>query len=637
MSKPRILIVEDEVIVARDISQQLVELGYEPVGSCTRGEEAVATAEKLRPDLVLMDIQLTGGMDGIAAAKLIREQLALPVVFLTAFAEGETVNRAKLAEPFGYIIKPFDERELRTVVEMALYKYQTETKLRDSEERYRLLFEHNPLPMWLCDDETLRFVAVNETAIRSYGYSLEEFLGMTVAQIRPQEDVQHYREKWQQKRAEPFHNLEMRHCRKDGSIMQVEIISRSLVYQGRPSRLVLAADITEKKQLQEQFLRAQRLEGLGMLASGIAHDLNNMLAPILFAAPLLRPNASTARDLRILDTVEKSAERGSSLVRQILTFAQGSTGAPRITQLKHITRDVLAIVEVSFPKNIRLEQHISSSAWPVPANPTQIHQVVLNLCVNARDAMPHGGTLTVRLGNRPLDAESAAAIPGARAGDWVVLEVSDTGTGIPPDVLPHIWDSFFTTKAPGSGTGLGLPTVRSIVSEHTGFIQVETAVGRGTTFRIFLPASRDGEGSGSGSASPFAEALGREELILVVDDDESVREIITAILRQGGYRVLACADGVEAIVQYNTKSQEIALVITDVDMPNLGGAILAGTLLKLNPRLRIIAMSGLTSVAANSTDLTEIKVLATAYLQKPFLAADLLATVQRVLQPEPQP
>lgn len=879
MSQPRILIVEDETIVARDISQQLIELGYEPAGICSRGEEVLAAAEKLRPDLVLMDIHLAGEQDGIATARLVRDRLNLPVVFLTAFAETETFDRAKSSDPFGYIIKPFEERELRTVIEIALYKHRSEKQekrghallnailqtardgfcqtdltgrvidvndaaqritgytreellglyvheidtdmtaedwnirigrlpqvgsarserrftckdgtvidvevsaqflpdeggrmvcffrditaekartrelelkdvaltaaanaiiitdtagliqwanpafcrltgyeldevlglnprdlvksgrqdqafyeqlwstvqagaiwhgelvnrrkngdlyreemtitpvrnaagkvahfiaikrditdrrqmeeaLRQSEERYRLLFDHNPLPMWLFDVETLRFLAVNDTAVQKYGFSHEEFLQLTIDRIRPEEDLARFKANLIATADEPLSISEWRHRCKDGSVFPVEVISRPLQYFGRPARLVMAEDISEKKKLEEQFLRAQRLESLGQLASGIAHDLNNMLAPVLFAAPLLRGSVTTERDLNILDTLERSAERGTSLVRQVLAFAHGTSESFRVTQLKHIARDVVGILEVTLPKSITLETHIPSDVWPVEANPTQMHQVLLNLGVNARDAMPDGGMLRLGMQNRSLSLDEAMAIPGAKRGDWLVLEVSDTGTGIPPDVLPRIWDSFFTTKGAGKGTGLGLATVRSIVTTHLGFIAVDTAVGQGTTFRVYLPASRADDAIPD-TMPPIPIDRGREEQVLVVDDDALVRDIIKTVLNQHGYRVIDCADGVEAIVQYNTHSRDIALVITDVDMPNLNGAVLAGTLRKLSPRLRIIAMSGHNSNGVGQAILVEAKALTNAFLGKPFTAATLLKTVHAVLENNP--
>ena len=252
-------------------------------------------------------------------------------------------------------------------------------------------------------------------------------------------------------------------------------------------------------------------------------------APIIFSGPLLRRSLTAEKDLRIVSMLESSAERGAALVKQVVAFAQGGNNSLRITQLKHVARDVVAFAQTTFPKSIRVQSNIPADAWPVMANPSQIHQVLLNLCVNARDAMPESGTLTVAMQNRSLTPEMAGAIRGALAGNWTVLEVSDTGTGIPPEVLPRIYDSFFTTKTQGKGTGLGLTTVRTIVEGHRGFIQLETAVGQGTAFRIFLPASPV-QAESPAAGADAAPSHGHGELILLVDDDASVRETIGTVL-----------------------------------------------------------------------------------------------------------
>jgi CheY-like chemotaxis protein len=295
-------------------------------------------------------------------------------------------------------------------------------------------------------------------------------------------------------------------------------------------------------------------------------------------------------------------------------------------------RDIISVIEETFPKSIQLEHQIPSDLWPVQGNATQIHQVLLNLCVNARDAMPSGGTLRLTVANRRLDAAEAGAIPGAWPGAWLVLGVADTGTGIPPELLERIWTPFFTTKGIGKGTGLGLSTVRGIVASHHGFVELDTKVGRGTTFRVFLPAIVS-ESPRSSSATPFATPDGHGERILVVDDDRLIRDTISEILGQHGYRVVSCGDGVEAIALFNAHPGEIPLVVTDVDMPRLGGVALASALLQLHPDLRIVAMSGLSRNESGGSDVPEIHQLAHAFLPKPFKPEDLLGAVHQLLHP----
>ena len=389
----------------------------------------------------------------------------------------------------------------------------------------------------------------------------------------------------------------------------------------------VAEDITERKQLEEQALRAQRLESIGLLAAGISHDLNNVLAPIGMVVSLLRNHLSESSDLRMLDILEKSGQRGADLVRQILGFVHGASGEPRLVQMKHLLQDIVGIISQTFPKSIVLSEEVPNDLWPVLANPTQIHQVLLNLCVNARDSMPNGGTLHLVAANCLLDASAASAIEGAAPGAWLMLQVGDSGTGIPPEVLARIWEPFFTTKATGLGTGLGLSTVRGIVETYHGFITLETELGRGTTFRVYLPASQSSVAAG-GSADPHSSPLGHGELILFVDDESSIRSLGSAILTRSGYQVINASDGREALKIFDAQTARIALVITDLDMPLLDGIAMARAMRAIKPSIRILAMSGISDRFTKEKPCD----FASDFIPKPFTVEGLLIQVQMLLQ-----
>jgi CheY-like chemotaxis protein len=339
----------------------------------------------------------------------------------------------------------------------------------------------------------------------------------------------------------------------------------------------------------------------------------------------------------MLTALEKSAERGAGLVRQILGFAHGVSGVPQLVQVKHIIRDLSNVIRETFPKAIRFEEQIASNLWTIRANPTQIHQILLNLCVNARDAMPRGGTLRLLAENVTLDELAALSIDGARPGAWLVLQVEDTGTGIPPDVLAHIWEPFFTTKEAGKGTGLGLSTVRGIVESHSGFVTLHTEPERGTRFRIHLPATEGRpEGHGADSSHPFI-SRGNGELILVVDDEPNVRDITSTILARHGYRVLSAGDGTEAVALFAPRSNEIRLVITDVNMPYLDGAAVANVVRRINPDTKILAVSGMEDGARK---MAQHHSFGNEFLLKPFKIEALLLTVHKLLEsgkPVPPP
>ena len=424
---------------------------------------------------------------------------------------------------------------------------------------------------------------------------------------------------------------EMRHSAKNGGLVTV-FCRWSLMRddEGRPDVVfAIHTDITEQKQLEAKFLRAQRLENIGSLASGIAHDLNNVLSPIMLGAPLIRQAIKDETALRVLNAIESSARRGVEIVKQVLTFARGVKGERIPLEPRYLLNDMLRFIEETFPKNIRGELILEEKPWPVVGDATQIHQALLNLCVNARDAMPDGGCLRLTADNLIVDEAFARANPGAKAGSYVRIRVEDTGTGIQPEHLDKLFDPFFTTKEPGKGTGLGLSTMLGIVRSHDGFVRVESTVGEGTTFEVFLPASPAAEVAnqpGPGKEPPH----GSGELVLIVDDEAAVRRVLVRMLEIFGYKVLSATEGTEAVALYKQHRAEIKVIITDMEMPQMNGPELVAALRKIDPAVLIIGCSGIGSV----TKVKDYRALELpAYLTKPFTADKLLVTMRRVLAP----
>ncbi|HEY5035794.1 MAG TPA: response regulator, partial [Chthoniobacterales bacterium] len=397
--------------------------------------------------------------------------------------------------------------------------------------------------------------------------------------------------------------------------------------EGRPrSILMINTDITEKKKLETQFLRAQRMEGIGTLATGMAHDLNNILAPIMMAAPILRQETDPAERERFLDIVELSANRGADVIKQMLTFARGADGDYVLLQPIYLLEEISKIAARTFPKSIVLHTSYEENIRSLEADPTQRHQVLLNLCINARDAMPNGGELCLGAENFDVDEQYARMTPGATAGPHVMLQVTDNGSGIPKEVIDKIFDPFFTTKSIGHGTGLGLSTVAGIVRSHGGFIGVESEPGH-TSFKIFLPA----KAVLSTANALNVDALipqGNGQTILLVDDEPSIREVAELILKRHGYKVLLSEDGPTALALFARHMGLIAVVITDLSMPGMDGLMLVRTLRRMRPGLKIIVSTGRTD---------EFNAAATAALNidgtmsKPYTSPSLLLKISHVL------
>jgi two-component system, cell cycle sensor histidine kinase and response regulator CckA len=393
--------------------------------------------------------------------------------------------------------------------------------------------------------------------------------------------------------------------------------------------LVLAQ--AERRQVEEKLLRSQRMENIGALAGGIAHDLNNVLAPILMSGEILRMSVHDPELIRVIDSIMESAQRGAGMVRQVLTFSRGTEDKRGSVQVKHLLREMVGIAQQTFPKSIRIRSEVAKDTWTVNANPTKLHQVLLNLCVNARDAMPGGGTLRIAASNVRLDEAFAGMSPGARPGPYVCLTVADTGTGMTPEVRARIFDAFFTTKEPGKGTGLGLSTVQGIVKDHGGFITVDSTPGKGTEFKVYLPAQMEAVAVAEGEQ--LQPPVGSGELVLVVDDEASIRNIATQTLQMFGYRVLSAKDGAEGLAMFMRQRNEIQLVLTDMAMPVMDGTGMIRVIRTIQPRIPVILTSGLDSQAARF-DTTELETQ--AFLHKPYRAEELLKTVDAVLHPQPQ-
>ncbi len=405
---------------------------------------------------------------------------------------------------------------------------------------------------------------------------------------------------------------------------------------GAPEAILsINSDVTAQKDLEARFLRAQRLESIGTLAGGIAHDFNNVLSPIMMAIALLRIRHEDEETDKLLQMLETSANRGKDLVRQVLGFSRGLDGERIILQPAHILNEIGNIAVDTFPKSIEVQVDCVKNAWLLHGDPTQIHQVVMNLCVNARDAMPGGGRLELKLENVRLDETYAQMHPDARPGPHVCIAVGDQGTGIPPEIRDRIFEPFFTTKETGRGTGLGLSTVRGIVRSHGGFINLYSELGRGTTFRVYLPASEADLAAAAAEAPRKLENLrGRGEMILLVDDEAAIRRVASRTLETFGYRVLTAANGAEGVSLYVLHRHEIAVVLSDLAMPVMDGLAMAHALKSIAPEVRMIGTSGL-ATAGVEAKLRDLGV--EHFLNKPFVAENLLRSLRELIDGQPDP
>jgi len=483
-------------------------------------------------------------------------------------------------------------------------------------------------------DEDQRIIVFNGAAEKTFGTSAHDAVGQSLDRFIPEryraahhEHIRVFGQTNVTKRAMGRLNT-LFGVRASGEEFPIEASISQVEVEGKKLYTVILRDITEKRRAEAQLLRAQRLESVGTLAGGLAHDLNNVLAPIMVSVRLLqRRLAGDAEGLECLSLLEQLAERGANIVRQVLSFARGAEGERVPIELRDVVREVSDILRQTLPRSIRLECEIPDALRPISADATQLHQVLMNLAVNARDAMPEGGTLTFAAQNVSLDPHFAQMHPEARPGRYVSLTVRDSGVGIPPELLDRIFDPFFTTKPQGQGTGLGLSTTRGIMRAHGGFLTVYSELSQGTQFTLYLPAldaARAVPASGDESARPE----GHGELVMVVDDEPQIRDMIRRILTAFGYRALLARDGAEAVALYARSAGEISVVVLDMMMPFMDGIATAKALKRLNPSVRLIGSSGL----PEKQKLAEIRETGfLSFLPKPYTADQLLQALAGAL------
>jgi PAS domain S-box-containing protein len=576
-------------------------------------------------DIILSDVALAG-YSGMAALHFVLENYPrIPFVFVTGSIGEEAAIDTMREGATDYVLKDRLSR-LIPAVERAIRDSEQEEKNRQNEERVRqqaALLDKAQDAILVTDMEG-KVLFWNKSAERIYGWTACEMLGRKVGEILTTDLARgpEANQLWEK----GHWTGELTSANRGGTEVIVE--SRwTLVRdeQGIPkSILIIDTDITEKKALETKFLRSQRMDSIGALAGGIAHDLNNALAPVIMATELLRTCLDEPINEKFLDTIQTNALRATDLVKQILSFARGTRSQAGPVRIRDLMGEMGKMIQDTFRKSIVFSLKMAGKElWTVQGDATEIHQVLLNLCINARDAMPEGGRLTLSAENTTLDAPEAAAL-GTTPGRYVKISVADTGTGIPPEVLPRIFEPFFTTKAEGKGTGLGLATVAGIVKHHGGVVAIATEAGKGTEFKIYLPALESADKK-EAEAEKVIMPAGHGELIIVIDDEQALLELTKAMLESFGYQVITATDGLQGVARFRELQNEIKLVITDSDMPHLDGQGVIRAIKELKPQTPVIIASG-----AKSSDTEEMRRrdgIRLKSLGKPYSLEQLLVAV----------
>jgi PAS domain S-box-containing protein len=654
----RVLLVEDDaddVLLCRDAIAH-GDLPYRlSIASTLR--EAVEHLDREGADVALVDLSLPDAENLDAVSTLAERFTQLPIVVLTGLRDERTAARAMHAGAEDYLVKGPGSRETmgravryaierkrgeqtrraRDAAEAA--KHRAEQTARELERNYRQLFDSNPHPMYVFDTGTLAFLEVNDAAVDYYGYPRRDLLALDVTRLCLAEDVAALTEAVAAAAGNAERWGPLRQVKHDGTVVAVNITSHGLSFDGRYARCAVIEDITEKEQLERRLRQSERLESLGQLAGGVAHDFNNLLGVIIGYATMCAHEVDEAvqvdprwRALRAdLGHILEAGDRATNVTRQLLAFARADVAQTQVIDLNAVVTGIEQLLRRTIGEDIEMRTHLTDRPLPVRADPGQVEQVLLNLVVNARDAMPAGGLLGIDTDPITVDEHYAAHQPGVHVGSYVRLRVSDTGTGMSQATIDRAFEPFFTTKPKGQGTGLGLATIYGIVSQAGGYAQIYSELGVGTTFTALFPATQENADAADPQA-PVADDTGHRarnhETILIAEDEESLRLLTERILIRYGYTVIAASNGTEAIELAARHTGCIDLLLTDVIMPHMNGHDLATRLRATHPTLPVIYVSGYAEplLASRSTLPAGVTLLS-----KPVTEQQIFAAIRRAL------
>jgi len=632
---PKILIVDDQAYVSTQLEERLTSMGYDVVGMASSGEASIEMAKSLHPDLVLMDIVLPGKFDGIAAAEIIREEQDIPVIFLTAYTEDQFIERAKHVEPFGYIVKPFQEGEIKASIEVALYKKEIERWMCESERRYRLLVSNIPGIVFTgYKDWSVDFIDNKIETLT--GYAMEDFISRKLKwiDIVAKDDIEEIKRIFTEAlKSNKIYIREYRIKSKNGEIIWIQQRGQIVCDNKEEASYVSGVffDISdrkkaeeEKKKLEARLQQVQKMEAIRTLAGGIANDFNNLLMSIQGNASLMLFDTDTIHPHHErLRNIELSVKRGADLTSQLLGLSVGRKYEIKITDLNE-TIDKTSSMFGRTKREIKIHREYQKDIWTVGIDQGQIEQVLLNLYVNAWQAMPGGGDLYIQTENVTLDKGYLRPFD-LEPGRYVKISVTDTGVGMDEETQKRIFEPFFTTEEIGRGPGLALASVYGVIKNHNGIINVYSTKGKGTTFNIYLPSTKK---EVTKETELSCEVLRGKETVLLIDDEDTIIDVGQEILKALGYTVLVARGGKEAIEIYEKRKEEIDIVILDIVMPEIGGGEAYDRMKEINPDIKVLLSSGF-SINSEVTEILERG--CNGFIQKPFNIRQLSQRIREIL------